>query len=73
MSGRGDKNKRGTSGQGSSNQSNQGFAGDGASQRKSNHSKVETGGKPSDPSPRTADPDAHRDLPMKERKAKNKR
>ena len=47
MSGRGDNNKNGTSGQGASNQSNQAFVADGEKQPKSNHNKHETGGEPS--------------------------
>ena len=59
MSGRGDNNKRGSSGQGGSNQSNQGFPD--ANQGKSNHNRKPTGGERSEPSPKTADPDANRD------------
>jgi len=42
MSGRGDNNKHGTSGQGSSNQSNQPFVADNEKQKKSNHAKDQT-------------------------------
>ncbi|MGB8192626.1 MAG: hypothetical protein WCF67_11940 [Chitinophagaceae bacterium] len=59
MSGRGDNNKRGSSGQGASNQSNQGFPD--ADRGKSNHSKKPTGGQRSEPQPKSADPDANRD------------
>ena len=44
----GDKNKRGTSGQGSSNQSDQPFIGS-SKHPKSNHNKKRTGHWPSDP------------------------
>jgi hypothetical protein len=58
---RGDKNKRGTSGQGSSNQSDQPFIGSGKHQ-KSNHNKRQTGGWPSDAEvpQRTTDEDRNR-------------
>ena len=59
MPGRGDNNKKGSSGQGGSNQSNQGF--EDANQGKSNHNREQTGGKRSDPQPRSADQDANRD------------
>ena len=50
MSGRGDHNKRGTSGQCASNQSNEAFIADDQNQPKSNHNKGDkvTGGKPSE-------------------------
>ncbi len=60
MSGRGDNNKKGTSGQGAGNQSNEGFIADDQHQPKSNHSKKPTGGKPSVPQEKTADQDANR-------------
>lgn len=47
MSGRGDNNKHGTSGQGASNQSNQPFV-TSDNKEKSNHGK-QTGGQPSEP------------------------
>lgn len=53
MSGRGDNNKRGSSGQGSGNQSSQAF-GQAADRGKSNHGK-QTGGKPSVPQKKTQD------------------
>jgi hypothetical protein len=59
MSGRGDNNKKGSSGRGGSNQSNQGFPN--ADHGKSNHDKHATGGQRSEPQPKSADPDAHRD------------
>ena len=55
MSGRGDNNKHGTSGQGSSNQSNQPFVADDAKQKKSNHAKKQTGGRPSKQQEKTTD------------------
>lgn len=60
MSGRGDNNKRGSSGQGGSNQSNQGQQN--ADQGKSNHNRKQTGGERSEPHPKSVDPDSHRDL-----------
>ena len=68
MSGRGDNNKAGSAGQGANNQSNQGFIADGEDQKKSNHSKKPTGGQPSEPSPKTADPDSHRNMPLSDGK-----
>lgn len=70
MSGRGDKNKQGTSGRGSSDQSNQPFPDDEGKQPSGN--KNQTGGKPSEPSPRTVDQDSQRDLHLKESKRKEK-
>lgn len=61
MSGRGDNNKKGTSGQGAGNQSNQGFVADGENQPASNHRKKPTGGERSQDQQRSVDPDAHRD------------
>ena len=61
MSGRGDNNKNGTSGQGARNQSNQPFISDGQEQQASNHRKQPTGGKRSEDQQRSIDPDAHRD------------
>jgi len=58
MPGRGDNNKRGSSGRGASNQSNQPFVGEDKVQ-KSNHGK-QTGGKPSRPQPRQQDQDSNR-------------
>jgi hypothetical protein len=50
MSGRGDNNKKGSSGQGGSNQSSQGF-GQAADRGKSNHGG-QTGGQRSEPQPK---------------------
>lgn len=58
MSGRGDNNKKGSAGQGASNQSNQGFAD--ANAGKSNHNKNAEEGKRSEPQPRDADQSADR-------------
>lgn len=60
MSGRGDKNKRGSSGRGASNQSNQPFIADGENQQKSNHNKQVTGGAASEPQEKTKDQSANR-------------
>jgi hypothetical protein len=62
MSGRGDNNKHGTSGRGSSNQSNQPFVADDAKQKKSNHAKEKTGGKPSRPQEKTQDQSSARNM-----------
>lgn len=56
MSGRGDNNKKGSSGRGASNQSGQGMAPDHA---KMNHGK-QTGGQPSKPQRSTEDQDSNR-------------
>jgi hypothetical protein len=58
MSGRGDKNKHGSSGRGMTNQSNQPF-GENDSQQKVNHGG-QTGGKRSEPQKKQADKAAHR-------------
>ena len=58
MSGRGDNNKHGTSGQGSSNQSNQPFI-EKDKERKSNHGQ-QTGGQPSQPQEKTDAQSANR-------------
>ena len=58
MSGRGDNNKNGTSGQGASNQSNQGFKKP-AQDEKSSHEK-EIGGKRSEPQQKTGDQASNR-------------
>jgi hypothetical protein len=68
MAGRGDNNKHGSAGRGSSNQSNQPFVRDEEKQPKSDHNKKKTGTTPSEPSPKTADPDAARDQHLKDRK-----
>lgn len=60
MSGRGDNNKHGSAGRGSSNQSNQGFIADDQNQPKSNHSKKHTGGKRSEDQPKVKDKDSNR-------------
>ncbi len=61
MSGRGDNNKNGTSGQGASNQSNQPFVADGENEPKSNHNTKVTGGEPSEPQQPTEAQSANRD------------
>jgi len=58
MSGRGDNNKKGSSGRGSSNQSNQGFDG---KQPKSSHGK-QTGGSPSTPQAKDEEQDSNRNV-----------
>lgn len=58
MSGRGDNNKKGSSGRGASNQSSQAF-GQAADRGKSNHG-VQTGGKRSIPEQRTRSQSANR-------------
>ena len=58
MSGRGDNNKKGSSGRGSSNQSNQAF-GSADQKGKSNHGE-QTGGRPSEKQPKKADQSAYR-------------
>jgi hypothetical protein len=70
MPGRGDNNKKGSAGRGGSNQSDQPFVND-DNHQKSNHNKKATGGKPSEPSPRTADPDANRNQHLKTEKQKD--
>jgi hypothetical protein len=67
MPGRGDNNKHGSAGRGSSNQSNQGF---GHGQPASNHNKKRTGTKPSTGSPKTADVAANRNISLKDSKQK---
>lgn len=62
MAGRGDNNKRHTSGRGSSNQSNQPFVNTTGSESASNHSKRHTGGTPSVPQDRTRTTDADRNV-----------
>lgn len=64
MSGRGDNNKNGTSGQGSSNQSNRGFN---KKQPKSNHGR-QAGGKPSVPQAKEEDQDSNRNVVIDESK-----
>ena len=58
MSGRGDNNKKGSSGRGAGNQSNQGF-GQAANRGKSYHGE-QTGGKPSMPQKKTNDQSSNR-------------
>ena len=58
MSGRGDNNKKGSAGRGSSNQSNQAF-GSSDQREKSDHNE-KTGGKPSQPQPKKQDQSANR-------------
>ena len=62
MSGRGDKNKSGSSGRGASNQSNQGFT-KSADRGKSYHGS-QTGGKPSVPKQKTTDPSSSRNISL---------
>ena len=62
MAGRGDNNKRGSSGRGSSNQSNQGFK-QPASREKSNHGS-QTGGKKSEPQRKSGDQSANRNTSL---------
>jgi len=57
MPGRGDNNKRGSAGRGSSNQSNQAFIAGGEKQPGSNHSRQQTGGGPSAKQSKTTDAD----------------
>jgi hypothetical protein len=72
MAGRGDNNKSGSAGRGSSNQSNQGFITSGSKQHKSDRAKKTSGNAPSESSPRTADADANRNEPLKEEKRKRR-
>lgn len=58
MPGRGDNNKKGSSGRGSSNQSNQAF-GSTEQRGKSNHGE-KTGGHPSEPQPKKQDQTSNR-------------
>lgn len=58
MSGRGDNNKKGSSGRGAGNQSNQGF-GQAANRGKSYHGE-QTGGKPSMPQKKISDRSSNR-------------
>lgn len=59
MPGRGDNNKKGSSGRGASNQSNQPFAGQ-ENVKKSNHGRQQTGGQRSQPQTRQQDQDSNR-------------
>lgn len=61
MSGRGDNNKHGSSGRGSSNQSNEAFIADAENQPKSNHGE-QTGGKRSEPQDKTQDQSSNRNI-----------
>ncbi|MFL5810883.1 MAG: hypothetical protein ACJ749_15285 [Flavisolibacter sp.] len=63
MPGRGDNNKKGSSGRGASNQSSQGF-GQAAERGKSNHGE-QTGGKPSVPEKKKEDPSSNRNTASK--------
>jgi hypothetical protein len=58
MSGRGDHNKKGTSGQGGSNQSGQGLA---PETGKVNHNRQQTGKQPSEPQEFERDQSSNRD------------
>ena len=62
MSGRGDNNKHGTSGEGSSNQSNQPFVADDAKQKKTNHAKKHKGGQPSQQKEKTQEQFSNRNM-----------
>jgi hypothetical protein len=62
MSGRGDNNKHGTSGQGSSNQSNEPFIADNEKQKKSNHTKNQTGRSHSEQQEKTRDQSSNRNV-----------
>ena len=62
MTGSGDNNKHGTSGRGSSNQSNQPFVADDAKQKKSNHSKKQTGTQSSRQQGKTRDQSSNRNI-----------
>lgn len=70
MPGRGDNNKHGSAGQGSSNQSNQPFVNADEKHPKSDHNKRKTGTTASEPSPKTADQDAARNEHLKGSKRK---
>jgi hypothetical protein len=65
MSGRGDNNQHGSAGRGASNQSNQPFN-ESDQQGKSNHSREQTGGKPSEAQPKKVEQDANRNTSTKE-------
>jgi hypothetical protein len=62
MSGRGDNNKHGSSGRGSSNQSNQLFVAGDAKQKKSNHLKKQTGTQSSRRQGKTQDQSSNRNV-----------
>jgi hypothetical protein len=68
MSGRGDNNKKGSSGQGASNQSNQPFVSDGEDHPKSNHQKRAVKGKASKPQEKSGDQSSDRNEPVKNKK-----
>src|SRR5687768_12388681 len=61
MSGRGDKNKRGSAGRGASNQSNQPFVASGEKQPRSNHNMTNASGEASVEQDKVKDADSHRD------------
>lgn len=65
MSGRGDNNQHGSAGRGASNQSNQPF-GSSDQKGKSNHSKEQTGGKPSKTQSKKQDQSANRNTSTEE-------
>ena len=67
MPGRGDNNKHGSAERGSSNQSNQPFVNT-EGESASNHSRMQTGGNPSIPQPKTTTPDADRNQGSADRK-----
>jgi hypothetical protein len=58
MSGRGDNNKKGSSGRGASNQSNQAFSS--SDQKGKSYHGEQTGGRASDKQPKKADQSANR-------------
>lgn len=62
MPGRGDNNKHGSSGRGSSNQSNEALVADNEKQKKSNHAKEQKGGTPSRPQQNTRDQSSDRNM-----------
>ena len=73
MSGRGDNNKNGTSGQGAGNQSNQAFIADDQNQPASNHRKEPTGGERSQDQHKSVDADADRNQPHADHPPKKKK
>jgi hypothetical protein len=66
MPGRGDNNKKGTSGQGGSNQSGQGFE-QTSNREKANHGEP-TGDRPSEPQRKQQDQDSNRNTSLKKEK-----
>ncbi|MBA3674628.1 MAG: hypothetical protein H0W75_06665 [Chitinophagaceae bacterium] len=66
MPGRGDNNKKGTSGQGGSNQSGQGFE-QTSNREKASHGES-TGDRPSEPQRKQQDQDSNRNTSLKKEK-----